>query len=543
MEILLNVLGGLGLFLFGMHYMSDGMQNLAGDKLRKVIAAITNNRFMAVIVGVISTVIVQSSSVTTVMVIGFVNAGLMTLVQALGVIIGANVGTTVTGWVLVLQIGKYGLPMAGFGALALLFAKKDKTKYQAMMVMGLGLVFFGLELMKDGFKPIRNMPEFLQLFQKFEVTDFTSVLIVAAIGALLTAIVQSSSATLGITITLATQNLISYKTGVALVLGLNVGTTITAILASIGAKSNAKRAAIAHTTLNVIGIIWILPLYWWYLEALKHFADPAVNITKYLAVAHTGFNLLNGLLFIPFISYLASALVKLIPEVEEKIKKYTQLDIRMVETPTVALEQSKIEIEKMGNRIQEMIKVVENIFIEKLDRGSDKIRYIFEEEDNLDLVQKEISDIVTGVLKEDISQELTIEAKNQLAYADEHESISDYYTHLVKLHLKLKDKESELDDAELKDLLTLHNQVDDFFKFALEAYKSDMENFSEETIKRMEEVTFAFKSIRDSHLNRLKEQNKDVFYSTTYIDMLNTYRRIKTHIYHVCEVMAGEKAI
>ena len=543
MEILLNVLGGLGLFLFGMHYMSDGMQNLAGDKLRKVIAALTNNRFMAVIVGVISTVIVQSSSVTTVMVIGFVNAGLMTLVQALGVIIGANVGTTVTGWVLVLQIGKYGLPMAGFGALALLFAKKDKTKYQAMMVMGLGLVFFGLELMKDGFKPIRNMPEFLQLFQKFEVTDFTSVLIVATIGALLTAIVQSSSATLGITITLATQNLISYKTGVALVLGLNVGTTITAILASIGAKSNAKRAAIAHTTLNVIGIIWILPLYWWYLEALKHFADPVANITKYLAVAHTGFNLLNGLLFIPFISYLASVLVKLIPEGEEKVKKYTQLDIRMVETPTVALEQSKIEIEKMGNRIQDMIKVVEDIFIEKLDRSSDKTKYIFEEEDNLDLVQKEISDIVTGVLKEDISQELTIEAKNQLAYADEHESISDYYTHLVKLHLKLKDKESELDDAELQDLITLHNQVKDFFKFALEAYKNEIDNFSEETIKRMEEVTFAFKSIRDSHLNRLKEQNKDVFYSTTYIDMLNTYRRIKTHIYHVCEVMAGEKAI
>jgi phosphate:Na+ symporter len=523
--------------------MSDGMQNLAGDKLRKVIAAITNNRFMAVIVGVISTVIVQSSSVTTVMVIGFVNAGLMTLVQALGVIIGANVGTTVTGWVLVLQIGKYGLPMAGFGALILLFAKKDKTKYQAMMIMGLGLVFFGLELMKDGFKPIRNMPEFLELFQKFEVTDFTSVLIVAAIGALLTAIVQSSSATLGITITLATQHLISYKTGVALVLGLNVGTTITALLASIGAKSNAKRAAIAHTTLNIIGIIWILPLYWWYLDILKHFADPMGNITKYLAVAHTGFNLLNGLLFIPFVGYLASALVKLIPEAEEKVKKYTQLDIRMVETPTVALEQSKIEIEKMGNRILEMIKVVENIFKEKLDRGSEYISYIFEEEDNLDLVQKEISDIVTGVLKEDISQELTIEAKNQLAYADEHESISDYYTHLVKLHLKLKDKESELDNAELKDLLVLHKQVEDFFKFSLEAYKNRVENFSEETIKRMEEVTFAFKSIRDSHLNRLKEQNKDVFYSTTYIDMLNTYRRIKTHVYHECEVMAGEKAI
>lgn len=543
MEILLNVLGGLGLFLFGMHYMSDGMQNLAGDKLRKVIAALTNNRFMAVIIGVISTVIVQSSSVTTVMVIGFVNAGLMTLVQALGVIIGANIGTTVTGWVLVLKIGKYGLPMAGLGSLTLLFAKKDKAKYQAMMIMGLGLVFFGLELMKDGFKPIRNMPEFLDLFQRFEVTNFTSVLIVASIGALLTAVVQSSSATLGITITLATQHLISYKTGVALVLGLNVGTTITAILASIGAKSNAKRAAIAHTTLNVVGILWILPLYWWYLEILKNFADPGVNITKYLAVAHTGFNLLNGLLFIPFVGIMATALKKLIPEVEEKIKKYTQLDIRMVETPTVALEQSKIEIEKMGKKIQNMIKVVEDIFSNKLDKNSSNIKYIFEEEDNLDLIQKEISDIVTGVLKEDISQELTIQAKNQLAYADEYESISDYYTNLIKLHLKLKDKDSELDKAELNDLVVLHNQVKDYFDFMLNSYINKNKFVAEESIKRLEEVTFAFKAIRNSHLNRLKEQNKGVFYSTTYIDMLNTYRRIKSHIYQVCEVMAGEKTI
>ncbi len=543
MEILLNVLGGLGLFLFGMHYMSDGMQNLAGDRLRKIIAAITNNRIMAVLVGLLATVIVQSSSVTTVMVIGFVNAGLMTLVQALGVIIGANIGTTVTGWVLVLKIGKYGLPMAGAGALTMLFSKSDKSKYRSMMVMGLGLVFFGLELMKDGFKPVRNMPQFLELFQKFNVDSFGTVLVVALIGALLTAVVQSSSATLGITITLATQELISYQTGVALVLGLNVGTTITAVLASIGAKSNAKRAAIAHTTLNIVGILWILPLYWWYLDILKNFADPMVNITKYLAVAHTGFNLLNGLIFIPFVGLMAKMLVKLIPETEEVTKKFTQLDIRMVETPTVALEQSRVEILKMGDQIKKMILNVRDVLNNDLDKNSVEVKEMFEIEDNLDLVQKEISDLVTEVLTQDLSYELTLRAKNQLAYADEFESISDYFTVLTKLYLKLKNNEMTLDKAEREDLLKLHNQVEEYFNFVTTAIDTGNDDIVIEAVKRRGDVTFAFKSIREAHLNRLKEKKKDVFYSTTYIDMLTTYRRIKTHIYHVCEVMVGEKAI
>lgn len=543
MEILLNVLGGLGLFLFGMHYMSDGMQNLAGDRLRKIISAITNNRIMAVLVGLLATVIVQSSSVTTVMVIGFVNAGLMTLVQALGVIIGANIGTTITGWVLVLKIGKYGLPMAGAGALTMLFSKSDKSKYRSMMVMGLGLVFFGLELMKDGFKPIRNMPQFLELFQKFNVDSFGTVLIVALIGALLTAVVQSSSATLGITITLATQELISYQTGVALVLGLNVGTTITAILASIGAKSNAKRAAVAHTTLNIVGILWILPLYWWYLDILKNFADPMVNITKYLAVAHTGFNLLNGIIFIPFVGIMAKALVKLIPETEEVTPRFTQLDFRMVETPTVALEQSRVEILKMGDQIKKMINNVRNVLNNDLDKNAVEVTEMFELEDNLDLVQKEISDLVTEVLTQDLSHELTLRAKNQLAYADEFESISDYFTVVTKLYLKLKNNEMTLDKAEREDLLKLHKQVEEYFEFVTTAIATGNEDIVIEAVKRRGDVTFAFKTIREDHLNRLKEKKKDVFYSTTYIDMLTTYRRIKTHIYHVCEVMVGEKAI
>ena len=243
LNIIFNVIGGLGIFLYGMENMSGGMQKLAGKRLKKILAALTTNRIMAVLIGIFVTMLVQSSSVSTVMTIGFVNASLLTLKQALGVILGANIGTTVTGWLLVLNIGKYGLPITGAAAISYVFFRSDKARTRSLTVMGLGLIFLGLDLMSNGLKPIRSMPEFIELFKLFNADTYFGAVKVACIGALITGIVQSSAATLGITITLAVQGLIDYPTAVALVLGENVGTTITAFLASLGATTNAKRAA------------------------------------------------------------------------------------------------------------------------------------------------------------------------------------------------------------------------------------------------------------------------------------------------------------
>ena len=301
LDIFFKVLGGLGLFLFGMDSMSKGMQKLAGERLKKILAVLTTNRFMAIIMGLFVTMLVQSSSVSTVMTIGFVNAGLLTLQQALGVILGANIGTTITGWILVLKIGKYGLPIAGTAAISSMFFSSEKARIRATTIMGLGLIFFGLELMSDGLKPLRNLPEFISLFHAFSANSYIGVLKAAAVGALLTAIVQSSSATLGITITLAVQGLIDYPTAVALVLGENVGTTITALLASLNATTSAKRAAYAHTIINLIGVLWATTIFPLYLTVLKHIANPNVNMTAAIATAHTMFNVINVCLFIPFI--------------------------------------------------------------------------------------------------------------------------------------------------------------------------------------------------------------------------------------------------
>ena len=241
-----DVVAGLGVFLLGMKYMSEGLQTIAGRRLRTMIGAATSNRFMGMAVGTGVTCLVQSSSVTTVMVVGFVNAGFMTLTQAIGVIMGANIGTTITGWIIALKIGKYGLPIMGVAALVFAFAKKDRLKFLAMAVMGVGMVFFGLELMKNGFKPIRGMEEFESWFSVFQANSYFGVLKCAAVGCILTMVVQSSSATLGITIGLASTGVIPFHTAAALVLGENIGTTITAYLASIGTTTNAKRAAYAH---------------------------------------------------------------------------------------------------------------------------------------------------------------------------------------------------------------------------------------------------------------------------------------------------------
>lgn len=254
LSVVCKVLGGLGVFLLGMKYMSEGLQAVSGERLRKIITVATDNRIMGMLVGLTVTSIIQSSSVTTVMVVGLVNSAMMTLTQAIGVIFGANIGTTATAWILTLNISKYGLPLLGFAAFFFLFSKNERVRYTGMTLMGIGMVFFGLELMTDGFKPLRTLPDFVRWFHSFEATSYPGVMKCVAVGCILTMIVQSSSATVGITMGLASTGMINFETAGSLVLGENIGTTITAWLASLGANTNAKRAAYAHICFNTLGV-------------------------------------------------------------------------------------------------------------------------------------------------------------------------------------------------------------------------------------------------------------------------------------------------
>lgn len=236
-EMLIKAIGGLGIFLLGMKQMSEGMQAMAGDKLRDLIRKVTDNRLMATGIGASITALIQSSSVTTVMAVGMVNAGVMTLQQSIGVILGADIGTTITAWIVSLKLAEYGLPLLGISAFIYLFARSDRTKYIATFALGLGMIFFGLEIIKSGFYHLRSSEDFISLMSRFSPVTFLGLIKCVLVGAFVTAVIQSSSATVAITITLAQTGIIDYQTAVALVLGENIGTTITAYLSSLGATT------------------------------------------------------------------------------------------------------------------------------------------------------------------------------------------------------------------------------------------------------------------------------------------------------------------
>lgn len=536
LEILCKIVGGLGIFLYGMENMSGGMQKLAGKRLKKILAVLTTNRVIAVLMGLFVTMLVQSSSVSTVMTIGFVNASLLTLKQGLGVILGANIGTTITGWILVLNIGKYGLPIAGAAAIAYVFLKGDKARTRALTVMGLGMIFLGLELMSNGLKPVRSMPEFIRLFHMFNADTYFGVVKTACIGALITGIVQSSSATLGITITLALQGLIDYNTAVALVLGENVGTTVTAILATLNANANAKRAAYAHTIINITGVLWATTIFPFYIKFLENFADPTVNMTMAIATAHTMFNVINVILFTPFVGYLAKFLCFIVKDDSSSSEKVTQLDKLMIGTPSVVVGQTKIEVLNMGQNIKEMIFTLEEVYGKKEDISEQQVGKLQEIEDKLDIYQQEITDVNFQILNKDLDENMKEETRLNLEICDEYETISDYLVRIAKTLRKLHDNEIVLSEEKIKKLMYLNNAVSTLFQNVNTAYETKDREMFIKAIALANHITDKFRETRTYHLENTAKVEVSAMFSTSYMDILNHYRRIRDHIFNVIEV-------
>ncbi|PKL18660.1 MAG: sodium:phosphate symporter [Spirochaetae bacterium HGW-Spirochaetae-5] len=553
-SIIFKVIGGLAIFLLGMNYMSAGIQAVAGSKLRQLISAVTNNRLMAVGVGFSVTALIQSSSATSVMVVGFVNSGVMTLVQAIGVILGADIGTTVTGWILVLNIGEFGLPIIGVFGIIYLFSRKDNTRYLAMMLMGIGMVFFGLELMKLGFKPLKDVEAFLNLFLVYKPDTFSGLIACAMTGALITGIVQSSSASVGIVMGMASTGIMTFDTSVALVMGMNVGTTVTALLASLGASANAKRAAYAHTLIKVIGLVWVLPLFPFFLKVIPVIMgqDPntirIVNgvesfpfIIQGIAIAHTMFNVINVILHFPFVNHLARFLEKIAPDSPaEGHIKFTKLDIRMLSTPVIVIEQARREIINMGNIVIEMMEDLKCVIIEGFDNEK-SIKSVFKKEEDLDIMQKEISTFLVDIISMDLPHNQIIEAQGQLRIADEYESMSDYIANIMKLLLKLRDNSLKLNEEKKKEITELHDHITEYFKLINNSIKYNTKPDISYVYSEGKSITHHFRELRTKHLQRLSAKKVDPLMSVSYMNMLNGYRRIRDHILNVAEAVIGDK--
>ncbi len=554
-DMVFKIIGGLAIFLLGMKNMSEGMQAVAGDGLRRMINAVTNNRFKACGMGVLVTSIVQSSSVTTVMVVGFVSAGLMSLTPAIGVIMGANVGTTVTAWLLVLEIGKWGLPILGIAAFFYLFSKGERLRYIGMAIMGVGMVFFGLEMMKSGLKPMRTMPQFVEWFSHFQADTYFGVLKCAMIGCFLTFIVQSSSATVGITMGLASNGIIGFETAAALVLGENVGTTITALLASIGRSTDAKRAAYSHTIFNILGVIWITTIFFWYLKLIGHIVgrDPGLMVLnaagdqtfpyvqRGIAYVHSGFNIANTLFFLPFVPLLAKLVVKLAPDKkEEEFTHLAYLDASMIDSPVLAIQESHTQIVRMGEHVDEMMAMLKRAMTSK-EIDEDLTRKIFHREEILDEVQKEVTEFLGHMFAGNMTTDLVENCRMQLRMADEYESISDYIAVILKLYLKGKKTGVRFTDEGWKDILALHDKTAEYVDLVNSCVKEERSEGITKARVGGDAITYEMKEARDQHLDRLTHKQTDPLASLIFIDMLNAYRRVKDHGLNIAEAVAGEK--
>ncbi|MDD5134677.1 MAG: Na/Pi cotransporter family protein [Phycisphaerae bacterium] len=558
LDMIFTIVGGLGIFLLGMMSISDGMQAIAGERLRKLVNAVTNNRFIACGVGTFVTSIIQSSSVTTVIVVGLVNAGIMNLTQAIGVIFGANIGTTMTAWILVIKISEYGLPLLGVSAIIYLFTKKEKLRYTAMACMGLGMVFFGLELMKNGFAPLKAVPGFEAWFSRFSPSSYFGVMRCVLVGTILTAIVQSSSATIGITMGLAFNGIIDYPTAAALVLGENIGTTITAWLASLGASTTAKRASYAHIVFNVIGVLWITAIFGFDTKAIQSFiiwqtghevsastiADGKTTfpyVMEAIAITHTCFNVLNVIVFLPFVRQLAMLLGKIVPDrkIPEK-PKLTALDIRLFDAPVIAIEQSQREIVAMGDVVLDMMAKLKEVFLDN-NPPKEKREKLFQQEIELDVIQKEIVEFVSQIMTGSIPHDVEEHGRRQIRMADEYESISDYIANILKLNLKLKDANQPITDEGIKAVSDLHDKITDYIMMINNAVKEENSQILKDAQSKGRYITGLMKKYRSEHIARVERGQASPLKSIVYTDILNSYRRIKDHGLNIAEVLAGEK--
>ena len=546
-KIIYTVLGGLGIFFYGMKTMSDALQQAASDVIQKVINSLTTNRILAVVVGMIVTMIVQSSSVTTVMVVGFVNAGLMQLTQAIGVIFGSNIGTTITGWIISIKVGKYGLLLIGLGIFPALFSKETKIQNIGKVLFGVGMVFLGLELMSGAFKPLRKNEEFLNMISYFSGNNYGSYFASILTGCLLTVIIQSSSAMLGITIALASSGVISFSTAAALVLGENIGTTITALLASVGTTTNAKRAARAHAFFNVFGVLIlfsILPLYVEFIEWLiPGAADMQIedgthpNVAAHIAASHTFFNVTATLMFLPFLGYLAKFVTKITPEVEGSDTKHLILigDSNEV-LPATAIVQANSEAKKMKD-------VLERMFTRSKEylksAKSDDRKKIGDYEQITDNMQKEVTVFLCKVMEKPMSESQSLQSQSLIKIVDEYESIADYLDRIASY--KARFKNDALAGVNQEEYFKFMDRVWEFFQMCSLGLVEDRSIDLDEINKKSEELRVYADDMRDKHIDRVSKGDFNPLSALTYSDMVVALRKIRAHAMNVAEAITMYK--
>ena len=513
----LNILGSLGVFLFGMKVMSEGIQKVAGNRLRNILSYMTQNRFAGVLTGFVTTCLVQSSSATTVMLISFVNAGLITLVQSIGVIMGANVGTTITGWLVSIfgfkfKITTIALPAVGIG-LPLIFSKLTKKRNIGEIFVGFGLLFLGLKFLKESVPNIKDNPEVLQFLSAYTDLGALSLAIFIFAGIILTIVVQSSSAAMAITITMAFSGWIDFKTAAALVLGQNVGTTVTAYLASINANYHAKRTARAHLIFNVVGVVWVILIFNIFIEFIDYiipgdYLDPN-NIPIHLSMFHTMFNIINVVVLIWFVPQIASIVEKMVKPTQDKEVGYKleYFSTSVQPTPEIALLEAKEEVVCMSNITNKFLSEA----LDVINNGikSDSMEKARKAETLTDEMQVEISNYLAECTKHELSVQSAQNASDMIRIVNELESIGDSTFNLFLIAEKL---EKDTLSTEMKDqIFRIYNKVSEFANWNHSFIMDNIKEMSDEelnkAIKYENEIDDMRNEFIDSSSSRLSKDS------------------------------------
>jgi len=543
-EIIFGTIGGLGLFLYGMKLMSDGLKSVSGQRLKRILSLFTKNRILAVLVGAGFTALIQSSSAMTVMVVGLVNSGLLNLTQAIGVIMGANIGTTFTAWLVsafaVFKISQYAYPAIGIGFSMIFISKRRSVKNWGRSLLGFGLIFLGLSVLKDSFGPLKDSQFMIDMFVDFGKNPLLGVLV----GALATIIVQSSSVTVAIIQVLALQGLLDFNSAIPLILGDNIGTTITAQLAAMKSSVNARRAANAHTVFNIIGVLYILPFVWLglYPKLIEYIVPGEITtatIMVNIAMAHTVFNVINTLIFLPWTEVLERVVIAVTPANKGMEYRGTLqfLDRRLLETPPVALVQARKEVLRMMEMARDAVKIpMDGLF----DRNNKHLDHVSEIEDAIDQLQTEITRYMVELSRVQLAPEVADELPVWLHSVNDIEKVGDHAENLADLTDRVLDAKVVFSEEGAEQIRKMYDMISEMLAMVIESIANMNQESAQEVLTIEKKVNRLDRLAREGNLRRMNEGLTNPTTGIHFLDYIANMEKIGDHLSNVAIAVKRE---
>ena len=541
--MIFTLIGGLGFFFFGMQTMSDGLKNIAGERLKSILAMVTKLPIIGILVGAGITCLIQSSSATTVMVVGFVNAGLLVLKQAISVIMGANIGTTFTAWLVssmsVFKITQYALPVVGIGFALKSFGRTKNAKFWGQVLMGFGLLFIGLGFMKDAFEPLQHSQHVKDIFLQFGENPILGVLA----GMIITMLIQSSSASIAIVQVMAFNGLISFPAAITLMLGDDIGTTITAQLAAIGGTPDARRTAMSHTLFNVIGVAYMMVfVYTGLFEKAVNFIVPGALTTKnimiHIAVANSMFKIINVCVFLPFIGFLERASIFLVPKKKGAIEMAPQyLEKHLLNTPPIAIEQARKESVRMMNLARRSVSGAAESF---LDNNLKPAKTVATLERTVDTLQSAITQYLIELSQRELIPEVSEEIPVLIHSVNDIERIGDHAENILELSERKIEKKLPFSKEAIKELTLMWNELNDMMMETEEALNKNDHKLAENVLKREKNINKFQIDLKKSHVDRLNKKDCNLKSGIVFIDFVDNLEKIGDHLTNIAQAVIGE---